>query len=70
MQNLDDKQARAYVQQWLNRHPDRVNGRRADPLALRQWQDAAVLRLREGIADDAEFILNRFATKSETHSMQ
>ncbi|UYZ60644.1 hypothetical protein [Hymenobacter latericus] len=69
MENLDEKQARAYVQQWLSSHPDRIESRRADPFALRQWQDAAVLRLREGIAEDAEFILNRFATKSETHSM-
>ncbi|AYA36743.1 hypothetical protein D3Y59_06535 [Hymenobacter oligotrophus] len=69
MENLTETQARAYVHQWLSNHPERIEGRRANSFALRQWHDAAVLRLRQGIAADAEFILNRFATKSETHSM-
>ncbi|GAB3824299.1 hypothetical protein [Hymenobacter jeollabukensis] len=70
MESMNDQQARAYVAQWLSTHPDRLHNRRHDPMQLRNWEDAAVLRLRNGIAEDAEFILRRFATKTETHSME
>lgn len=69
MNPMTDQQARAYVTQWLNEHPDRLHNRRTDPEQLQHWQDTAVARLRTGIPDDAEFIMRRFATKTETHSM-
>ncbi|MCC3159331.1 hypothetical protein LJ737_18965 [Hymenobacter sp. 15J16-1T3B] len=69
MDPMTDQQARTFVQHWLDAHPDRLRNRRQDPEQLRHWQDTAVQRLRTGLADDAEFILRRFATKTETHSM-
>ncbi|OON65825.1 hypothetical protein [Hymenobacter sp. CRA2] len=70
METMTDQQARAIVQQWLTTHPDRLHGRREDPILLRNWQDAAIMQLRQGIPADAEFILRRLATQVETHSMQ
>lgn len=69
MNPMTDQQARAYVTQWLNDHPDRLHNRRDDPEQFQHWQDVAAERLRTGLPDDAEFIMRRFATKTETHSM-
>ncbi|GAB2952186.1 hypothetical protein GCM10027048_16550 [Hymenobacter coalescens] len=69
MDNMTDQQARAFVAQWLTSHPERLQSRRQDPTLFRNWQDAAIMQLRQGIPADAEFILRRLATQTETHSM-
>jgi hypothetical protein len=69
MQSWTEKQARVYVDQWLTSHPNRLPNRRTDPVSLRNWQDCAVRRILEGPGEDADYILRRFATKTETHSM-